>query len=134
MKRATAILLLSSSALSESVDDRFNSWTIKYNKQYTTTEERSNANQIFSNNDKLIFKKNNQHLSYKLGHNQFSDLTADEFYNQYVGFKDKDSYLQHRGHHVRELAENVVLPPSVDWTEKNAVTPVKNQGQCGSCW
>ena len=67
---------------------------------------------------------------------QFADLTAAEFkailgYNNPVartfsGFKQVETPIFHTKVHD--------LPPSIDWRDKGAVSPVKNQQQCGSCW
>ena len=90
-------------------------------------------NHIFENwvfNHKYIELVNAQKLTYTLGHNQFSGLSNDEFRNNVLSKKFENNLFD-------DLALNqtyTALPSSVDWVKSGAVTPVKDQGQCGSCW
>merc|ERR1712064_139325 len=81
----------------------------------------------------FIHTTNAQNLSYRLKVNEFADLTTSEFVSQYTGYKPSNvwSGLKHLGTHG-DVGEP--LADAVDWTTKGAVTPVKDQGQCGSCW
>ena len=106
----------------------FNKWVAYNNKSYYTSNEYTKRLYIFNQNTNYIV---NNPFSFEMGHNQFSDLNREE-YSELLGFKPIYKKITSD---ILELTHNYgTVPSQIDWRTKGAVTPVKNQGQCGSCW
>merc|ERR1711871_980772 len=122
---------------SEEVDTKtkWKAWKGKFGKVYKTLEEEAKAMSTFAANDAFVIQHNKEGHSYTVGHNEFSDLTSAEFKEKMTGYKTKDAYLRRKKNVDHSLhAKFASAPSSIDWSQKGAVTPIKNQGQCGSGW
>merc|ERR1712113_483057 len=115
-------------------DLMFNDFKETFGKYYNGIDEEAARFDIFKQNVDYIYDTNAQELPYKLGVNAFADLTSDEFVSQYTGLKQPAAPWGDLPYLGRHNYSGAALAASVDWTSKGAVTPVKNQGQCGSCW
>jgi cathepsin L len=107
-----------------------------YGKVYFDEKDESVRKDIFLANLRKINTHNQEHAegkhTYTMAMNEFGDLTQEEFFGKYTGFKGpQNEYL--RSQNEADLS-NVEAADSIDWVAKGAVTKVKNQGQCGSCW
>jgi C1A family cysteine protease len=117
----------------------FEQWANDFNKVYTQAEEKLHRFQIWIKNLEMIAKHNSDSSqSFKMRLNQFGDLTSDEFAHTVHGGQGS-CYKPNNNQEKKFLTSQKSLkvganPTSVDWTTKGVVTPVKNQGSCGSCW
>jgi len=111
----------------------------KYNKSYRDDNEDTYRKNIFLENVANITALNEQdpHAEYAIS--EFSDLTQDQFSNRFLMKIDMstmpDEPVDARRHARSQQKRNTGTPPaSYDWRTVKAVSAVKNQGACGSCW
>jgi C1A family cysteine protease len=132
-----SLLVASSFALSALTEEEYRVEFTHYKKSYNKTygAEENLRYVVFKDNFDRIHRHNLRHLAgrstFMMAVNEFADMTSQEFLSTHANFKQSLASKPTKHVHKHDGSK---LGDSVDWRQKGAVTPVKNQGQCGSCW
>lgn len=116
--------------------DEFGSFMRKHKKHYATRDEYLFRRSVFEMHTKLIAEHNKRtDVSFTMAMNHFGDLTEAEL-KAYVYPRPSLSHLAkvRPADRVHEAHPSNAPPAAVNWVDKGAVNPPKDQGICGSCW
>jgi hypothetical protein len=121
--------------LPEAAEVAFAEWTIANDKNYRNADERAMRFSIFSDSFERVRRHNAKYeageSTYFLALNRFSDLTAQE---KAVVFGAKRPSQPLKDLSLPFPVSLASIPDSIDWRSDGKVPPIKDQGQCGSCW
>ena len=135
----------------------FDDFVRQYKKVYADESELSYRRSIYEKNSAYIRNFNRRkNRTFTMSMNSFGDLTFDEFASLLTGSRSdgrgsnsdlplltagmmQDELVRRqslpKGHALEHLYHrDRAQPTQLDWRTNNVVTPVKNQGKCGSCW
>lgn len=119
------------------VNEEWTTWKLSHHKQYENQWEDKFRFKIYLENKAKIARHNakahNGEKSYFLKMNKYGDLLHEEFKGKFNGYNHHNKL--HRNDAVAHIAPaHIKLPTEVDWRTHGAVTAVKNQSSCGSCY
>ncbi|KAH8304086.1 hypothetical protein KR059_000172 [Drosophila kikkawai] len=149
MSKTIIFILLAMTALANAalfdqvIDKEWLTFAMEHRKNYKDAAEEQLRHKIFKENRIKIAEHNrrfaNGEVSFKMAVNEYSDLTSQEFSDLMTGlnnseFEEMRIFDQSLNGKTFISPDFVTLPSSVDWRSEGAVTGVKNQKSCGSCW